>query len=111
MAITDYISATTLQAEGWVNVADAEQMFERMDKSYLAARGYTDASRLAGIRISLNQAAGVVGISTTTLGSYANLGYIQVGDDGKVSLLDALAFDYAAAKRKELDNKRRMKLR
>jgi hypothetical protein len=53
----------------------------------------------------------VVGISTTTLGSYANLGYIQVGDDGKVSLLDALAFDYAAAKRKELDNKRRMKLR
>lgn len=54
MAITDYISATTLQAEGWVNVADAEQMFEKLDKSYLAARGYTDASRLAGIRRSTN---------------------------------------------------------
>lgn len=111
MPITDYISPQTLFNEGWVRADDQQGMLEKLDKSYLAARGYTDASRLAGIRISLNQAAGVVGISATTLASYANLGYIQVGDDGKVSLLDALAFDYAAAKRKELDNKRRMKLR
>ncbi len=111
MPITDYISPQTLQQEGWVNTADVEQMFDKMDKRYLAQQGWVDLSQVRDVWLSIHKASEVVGISSATLLSYVRLGYLELNEQGQVSLLAALTFDYEAAKRAELDKKRKLKLR
>lgn len=109
MPITDYIPAQTLVNEGWLRADDQQGMFDNIDKHYLAERGYVCAERLANVRVSVNKAAELVGVSPSTLATYITTGYIAVDADGKISMLDAISFDYTAAKRAELAKKRRMR--
>lgn len=111
MPITDYISPTLLHQEGWVNTADTEQMFAKLDKRYLAEQGYVNMSQLRDVCLSIHKAAEVIGISSTTLLTYAKAGYLELNDQGQVPLLAALTFDYATAKRAESEKKRRMKIK
>ena len=111
MPITDYISPQTLFNEGWVRADDQQGMLEKIDKVYLAENGYIYSPRLAQVRVSISKAAELVGISPATLAQYVTLGYLPVGEDGKVSMLEALSFDYASAKRQELKKKSRVNLR
>lgn len=110
MPITDYISAKTLQQEGWVNAANTEEMYEKLDKTYLAQQGWVNAPRLRNVWLSVNKAAEVVGISGATLATYIKRGCLSLNAHGQVSLHEALTFDYEAAKGRMLDEKRRLKI-
>jgi hypothetical protein len=105
--LTDFISPEVLAREGFVHTSDSAQMLEKIDKTYLAQCGYVNLSALRDVKLSVRKAAEVAGVSASTLKEYVKLGYLQVGADGYVSLIDAITFDYAAAKRKYLDSKSR----
>lgn len=105
--LTDFISPEVLAREGFVHTSDSAQMLEKIDKAYLAENGWVNLSALRDVKVTIRKAAEVIGISASTLKAYVEMGYLPVGADGYVSLLDAITFDYTAAKRKYLDSKSR----
>lgn len=105
--LTDFISPEVLAREGFVHTSDSAQMLEKIDKAYLAENGWVNLSALRDVKVTIRKAAEVIGISASTLKAYVEMGYLPVGADGYVSLIDAITFDYAAAKRKYLDSKSR----
>ena len=105
--LTDFISPEVLAREGFVHTSDSARMLEKIDKAYLAENGWVNLSALRNVKVTIRKAAEVIGISASTLKAYVEMGYLPVGADGYVSLLDAITFDYAAAKRKYLDSKSR----
>lgn len=105
--LTDFISPEVLAREGFVHTSDSAQMLEKIDKAYLAKNGWVNLSALRDVKVTIRKAAEVIGISASTLKAYVEMGYLPVGADGYVSLLGAITFDYAAAKRKYLDSKSR----
>ena len=106
--LTDFISPEVLAREGFVHSSDNEQMFAKIDKAYLAKRGWGDMSILRGVKVSPRKAAEIAGCSASTLNEYIKMGYLAVDDAGQVSLFDAVQFDYPAAKRAYLSTKQRI---
>lgn len=104
--ITDYIPAQVLEREGFVHISDSAKMLERIDKGFLAEQGWTNLAHLRGVMLSVHKAAKIVGIDPKTLLAYIKGGYIAADQNGQVSLVDALTFDYKGAKRAYLDSKR-----
>lgn len=105
--LTDFISPEVLAREGFVHTSDSAQMFAKIDKAYLAERGWGDMSVLRSVKISPRQAAEIAGCSASTLKEYIKMGYLAVDDAGQVSLFDAVQFDYPAAKKAYLSTKQR----
>lgn len=103
--LTDYIPAQVLEREGFVHSSDSEKMLERIDKSFLAERGWVNLSMLRHVKVSVRKAAEIVECSASTLKEYIRMGYLAVDDAGQVSLLDAVSFDYPAAKKAYLTAK------
>jgi hypothetical protein len=89
--ITDYIPAQVLEREGYIHRSDMKSLLEAVGPDYV------NVSALRGVKVSLREAAEIVKISVNTLTAYAKMGYIVV-EGGKVLLLDALNFDFKAAK-------------
>lgn len=106
MALTDYISPMVIAAEGYIHATDNEALLANIDKQFLATQGWVNMAQVRNVWLSIHMAAQIVGISSPTLLSYAKAGYLKL-DDGRVSLLEALTFDYVAAKKKELRKKQR----
>lgn len=104
--LTDYIPAQVLEREGFVHCSDSEKMLERIDKQFLAERGWLQAAILRGVNVSIRKAAEIVHCSAATLAEYVKMGYLTA-NDGQISLYDALTFDYPAAKRAYLSTKKR----
>lgn len=106
--LTDFISPEVLAREGFVHTSDSAQMLEKIDKAFLAENGWVNLSTLRHVKVTIRKAAEVVGISASTLKEYAKMGYLPIDEDGYVSLLNAITFDYPAAKRVYLATKERV---
>ena len=106
--LTDYIPAQVLEREGYVHISDPEKMLAKMDKDYLSAQGYVHSAILRSVKISVGKAAEIADCSATTLKKYIEMGYLAVDAAGQVSLLDAVNFDYRAAKKAESATKTRI---
>lgn len=101
MALIDYIEPRILREEGYIHITDTDSMIERLGREK-----WVNLSQMRPISISLHLAAEVIGITQPTLVAYAKLGYIRVNAEGKVSLIDAILFDYRNVKRDALNKKR-----
>ena len=99
--ITDYVSAEVLEREGYIHVADKAKLLEALDRGFLGEMGWINLERLRHIRLTVSKASEIAGCSRQTLETYIKLGYIPT-DDGSVTLLDVLNFDYDEAKRDRL---------
>lgn len=104
--ITDYIPAAVLEREGFVHRSDSAKMLEAIDKGYLASQGWANLSQCRSVMLSANKAAEVIGIAPATVRAYIKSGHLP-SVAGYVSLLDALTFDYPAAKEDYLNSKYR----
>ncbi len=105
--LTDFISPQVLEREGYIHISDNEKMLEYIDKAFLAAHGWFHKPNLGHVNLSVNKASDVVGVAPQTLAGYIRAGYMPANDDGQVRLVDAMTFDYKAAKRALLDSKNR----
>lgn len=110
MPITDYISPSMLHMEGWVHTSDSATLLANIDKQYLAQAGYINLAETKNVELSVHKAAQIAGVAPPTLVSYIKAGYLNLTPDGKLRLLDVLAFDYKLAKRTELNKKDRIKI-
>lgn len=104
--LTDYIPAQVLEREGFVHTSDNEKMLEAIDKQYLVEQGWVRSDRLREVLISPTRAAGIVGVNHLTLLAYIQSGHLRTVN-GRVTLLDTLAFDYSKAKEDYLKKKHR----
>ena len=107
--LTDFIPAETLRREGYIYKGDTDEMIEAIGAERLNSRGWFNVERLRGIMISVNRAAHIIGIHPSTLSCYVSAGALAVNSEGKVSMFDALLFDYQDAKRKHLASKTNIK--
>ena len=107
--LTDFIPAETLRREGYIYEGDTDEMIAAIGKEQLNSRGWFNVERLRGIMISVNRAAHIIGIHPSTLSGYVSTGALAVNNEGKVSMFDALLFDYKDAKRKYLATKTSIK--
>lgn len=105
--LTDYIPAQVLEREGFVHSSDSEKMLERIDKAFLAERGWVNLSMLRHVKVSVRKAAEIAQCSASTLKEYIKMGYLPIDEAGQVSLSDAVGFDYPTAKRAYLSTKER----
>ena len=104
--LTDFIPAQVLEREGFIHSTNSEKMLEAIDKDYLASQGWAKLSRCRSVMISANKAAEVIGIAPATVRAYIKSGHLP-SVAGYVPLLDALTFDYPAAKEDYLTKKHR----
>lgn len=95
--ITDYVSAEVLEREGYIHIEDKEKLFQALDRGFLGEKGWINLEHLRHIRLSVSKASEIAGCSRTTLETYIGLGYVP-SEDGSVTLLDAIKFDYPKAK-------------
>lgn len=104
--ITDYIPAQVLEREGFVHISDSAKMLERIDKGFLAEQGWANLAAKRGVKVSVRKAAEIVGVDAKTLLAYIKGGYIAANENGQVSMVDALTFDYKKAKQAYLNSKK-----
>lgn len=104
--ITDYIPAQVLEREGFVHISDSAKMLERIDKGFLAEQGWANLATKRGVKVSVRKAAEIVGVDAKTLAAYIKSGYLAADEMGRVSIVDALTFNYEATKRVYLTQKK-----
>ena len=104
--LTDFIPAQVLEREGFVHRSDSAKMLEAIDKDYLASQGWANLARCREVMLSPTKAAEIVGVAPATLRAYIRTGHLRTVN-GNVTLLDAMTFDYEAAKVDYLKNKHR----
>lgn len=95
--LTDYISPQVLEREGYIHVSDKSKMLEKVGREFLVEQGWVCLEQLRHVWLPISKAAEIVGCSRQTLERYINEGYIPA-EDGKVTMLDAIRFDYKEAK-------------
>lgn len=66
----------------------------RIDEIALRDAGYVNADQFNHVPLSFNVVAKILGVSVTTVISYARAGFIPVDDADKISLADALKLDF-----------------
>ena len=72
----------------------------KIDDIALREAGYVNAEQFRHVSLSFNVVAKILGVSVSTVISYAKAGFIPTGDDDKILLADALKIDF-----KELHDK------
>lgn len=95
--LTDFIQPQVLEREGYIHVSDKAKMLEKVGREFLVEQGWVCLEQLRHVWLPISKAAEIVGCSRQTLERYINEGYIPA-EDGKVTMLDAIRFDYKEAK-------------
>lgn len=66
----------------------------KVDEMELKRAGFVNAEQFSHVSLSFNLAAKILGVSVSTVISYANAGFIPVNNDDKISLADALKLNF-----------------
>lgn len=105
--LTDFISPAVLEREGFVHISEPEKIFAMLDRAALAKLGWVNVEELRPVKVSVRKASEIAKVAPNTLMGYIRAGYLADDPNGRVSIADAMTFDYQAAKRDMLDNKDR----
>lgn len=65
-----------------------------VDEMELKKAGFVNAEQFNHVALSFNLVAKILGVSVSTVASYARAGFIPVNDDDKISLADALKLNF-----------------
>lgn len=77
----------------------------QIDENSLRDAGYVNADQYTHVPVSMNLVAKILGVSASTVISYANAGYIPTTPDNKVSLADALKINFEELHRNYIKSK------